>query len=349
MRTALRVLLRLCAVTGGSVAAVLLWSLISGASASAATPPSSPPAPACPDVQVIAVPGTGETNQAADPHHPVGMLAQVSQPLQKSLPGRVDTWYVPYVATAAPMGGGATYADSKAQAVSIATTKMAHTAATCTHTRFALTGYSQGAAAAGDLAAQIGHAHGPIPATKLVAVGLISDPNRAATGETLVGAPAPGTGLAGARPGGFGTVTNRVVTLCAPTDLFCATPPSSTGTAIVGRTMSTLSTAPDSPLGQLLRATSSPQAAIQALQQLGVHDLPTLITTLQRVLSPATMAQVGDLLHAFTPDAVHAQISAYASFMASGVHGSYTSLIVDGQGHTGTQWLTQWMHNQLTT
>jgi hypothetical protein len=63
----MRLPLRCLTVTTSILGAVFIWSLATASTASAATP-------ACPGVQVIAIPGTWETNRAADPQHAVGLL-----------------------------------------------------------------------------------------------------------------------------------------------------------------------------------------------------------------------------------------------------------------------------------
>lgn len=48
-----------------------------------------------------------------------------------------------------------------------------------------------------------------------------------------------------------------------------------------------------------------------------------------------------------TPDAILAQVNSYQAFIASGVHSSYGTYIIDGQGNTATQWLSQWFQDHL--
>lgn len=100
---------------------------------------------------------------------------------------------------------------------------IADMAARCSATRFALVGYSQGADAAGDLAAEIGSGHGVVPPERVAAVGLLSDPRRGPT-DALIGPPVPGAGAGGARIGGFGFLSQNVRTFCAAGDLYCSVP-----------------------------------------------------------------------------------------------------------------------------
>lgn len=178
----------------------------------------------CPDVQVVFVPGTYETKPGADPAVPVGLLTAVSGPLVKRFqgqPGRVSTYFVPYLAQ---FGNPTPYPDSEQDGVKQATAAIAATAKQCPAASFALVGFSQGAASAGDLATTIGQGGGVIPAEKLIGVGLVSDPNRNPSTEKLIGPAVDGAGLGGFRPKDFGAVADRVVTFCAPGDLICATP-----------------------------------------------------------------------------------------------------------------------------
>ncbi|WP_237713765.1 cutinase family protein, partial [Rhodococcus sp. P14] len=130
---------------------------------SAVTAPAVQADPAgCPKLQVVAVPGTWETSNTPAPQRGNGMLAAVTSNLP---PGaRVD--YVRYAATAFPWEGEV-YGVSRQQAVDNARGIVAATAAACPEARFALVGYSQGADAAGDLAAEIGTGFGVVPPHRL--------------------------------------------------------------------------------------------------------------------------------------------------------------------------------------
>lgn len=105
----------------------------------------------------------------------------------------------------------------------------------CSSTRVVLAGYSQGADVAGDDATEIGNNRGPIAASRIVAVALISDPRRSSDTPQL-GTQSPGEGIAGPRQHDFGTLTNRVRTLCATGDIYCSTTPqASPALAALGR------------------------------------------------------------------------------------------------------------------
>ncbi|RMI34432.1 cutinase family protein [Nocardia stercoris] len=172
----------------------------------------------CPSVEVIAIPGTLETGpHRLDGVRGHGMLSGVTNGLGDS--HQVD--YIDYPATAV-WWDGEVYGTSKHKAVDNARGLIAEMAARCATTQFAVVGYSQGADAAGDLAAEIGTGHGVIPPERFAGAGLISDPSRSPA-DIQVGPPAPGAGAEGSRPGGFGFVNDRVRTVCIADDLYCAT------------------------------------------------------------------------------------------------------------------------------
>ncbi|MFF7938256.1 cutinase family protein [Nocardia gamkensis] len=176
---------------------------------------SASAAPGCPSLYVVAIPGTWETGRDKTPQP--GMLAGVT----RGLPGSAEVDYVTYAATAFPWEGEI-YGNSKKEAVDNARGLIANMAQQCGATRIALVGYSQGADAAGDLAAEIGTGLSVVPADRIAGVGLISDPRRSPT-DVQVGPVAPGAGAGGPRVGGFGWVSDRTRTICALDDLYCAT------------------------------------------------------------------------------------------------------------------------------
>ena len=90
---------------------------------------------------------------------------------------------------------------------------------------FILTGFSQGADVAGDVAAAIGHNRGVVPANRLLGVALVADPS-APVGQPTIGLTDPGMGFAGVRSGGFGSLTQRngLLSVCAPRDYYCNLP-----------------------------------------------------------------------------------------------------------------------------
>lgn len=211
-----------------------------GPSATTTAPKPSKPA-GCPDMQIIYIPGTYETNPAANPAIPVGLLKAVADPLANRFsdqPGRLSNYFVPYLAQ---FGNPTPYPASEQDGVRAASAAMAATAQRCPAAVFGLVGFSQGAASAGDLATAIGQGGGVIPAQKLLGVGLVSDPNRNPATEKLIGPQVGGSGLGGPRPQNFGAVGDRVVTFCAPGDLICATPDSARNLANLSATLGLIS------------------------------------------------------------------------------------------------------------
>ena len=194
----------------GAVAAALV-ATASGAlvvgTATASADPSD-----CPGLYVLAVPGTWETGGNA-----TGMLANATN----GLPGNVSTEYVSYSATAFPWEAEV-YGRSKQQAVERGRAMIAGVASRCGASRIAIVGFSQGADAAGDIAAEIGTGIGVVPANRVVAVALLSDPSRSPS-DVMVGPPVGGFGAGGPRVGGFGFVTPVVKSFCTPGDLYCST------------------------------------------------------------------------------------------------------------------------------
>ncbi|WP_349239518.1 cutinase family protein [Nocardia sp. CC201C] len=284
-----------------AVAAGMVWA--TGAPRADAAPGD------CPALNVVAVPGTWETSRD-DPKQ--GMLSLVTN----GLPGSVRTDYVSYAATALPWEGEV-YGRSKREAVNAARGLIADMAARCGATRFALVGYSQGADAAGDLAAEIGTGLGVVPPDRVLAVGLLSDPRRSPT-DILVGPPVPGAGAGGARVGGFGWLAPKVRTICAAGDLYCSVPTDDLAGRFAG--FLTQLSAPD-PL------------------QFGNYAL-----TLQAILGEALTPGWNAILTAPADDPASEQWARQVEeFYRSGVHQSYPGYVVDANGTTATSWLRNWL------
>ncbi|MFI6867041.1 cutinase family protein [Nocardia sp. NPDC050406] len=282
------------------VAAGMLW---------AGGTPRAEAAPDCPDMNVIAVPGTWETSREESSQ---GMLSLVT----RGLPGSVRTDYVSYAATALPWEGEV-YGLSKRDGINTARGMIAQMAARCPATRFALIGYSQGADVAGDLAAEIGTGLGVVPPDRVAAVGLLSDPRRSVT-DMLVGPPVPGAGAGGARVGGFGWLTPKVRTFCADGDLYCSVPSDDLAGRFAG--FFTQLSAPD-PL------------------QVGNYVL-----SLQSILGEALFPGINAILAAPADDPAGEQwVRQVEEFLRSGAHQSYPSYVVDANGTTATRWLHNWL------
>ncbi|NDV08835.1 cutinase family protein [Rhodococcus sp. IEGM 248] len=166
------------------------------------------------------IPGTWETNENADPNQPVGMLAPVAEAIKAQNGARAQIYTLPYMARA--FDNGHTYADSKADAVSKATAVLKSWADKCRGAKITITGYSQGADAAGDLASAIGNDQGPVDADEVLGVALIADPGAGTKGAATVGPTTSGEGIAGPRSQGMGNLSGRVASICDPKDLYCS-------------------------------------------------------------------------------------------------------------------------------
>lgn len=190
--------------------------------ASGAVPAHAAPATAaassCAKYVAIMAPGTWETNAAANPTTPVGMLATVGNALKQKYGNDIEVYYPAYAASA--FDQGRTYADSKETGKSAINNILT---AACATSKFLLSGYSQGADAAGDIAAEIGNGRGVVPAARILGVGLVADPHQGTAGGTVVGPKVDGQGIGGVRPEGFGSLAPVVKQLCNPTDLYCST------------------------------------------------------------------------------------------------------------------------------
>jgi len=254
----------------------------------------------CPDLHVVVVPGTWETSHE-EPGK--GMLAGAAD----GLPGDVRVDYVTYAATAFPWEGEV-YGRSKREATDGARALIADVGRQCLSTRFALLGYSQGADAAGDVAAEIGTGLGVVPPNRVELVGLVADPRRSPT-DQLIGPPVAGAGASGPRLGGFGWLTPITYTFCAPGDLYCATPDGDFAARIAG----------------ILAQASDPGH----FYQLPAGDL------LADVLAAGGIGLLHDQLNNSAYEERRHQID---DFLASGAHQSYPQYRVAG-GDTAIGWL----------
>lgn len=180
-------------------------------------------APSCAPVTIVMMAGTGETNAAANPNVPVGMLKGVTDRVQAAAGNKVTVLFPAYSASA--FNKGLDYVQSKQTGIDA----LNHTLTSlCATTRIVFGGYSQGADVAGDVASNIGNNRGPISADRVIAVALLADPGRGTPGESLVGPNANrGVGMGGNRPGGMGSLAGRVATICdtgnntSPGDMYC--------------------------------------------------------------------------------------------------------------------------------
>ncbi len=285
----------------GASATVLSGLVFGGGSAGAD--------PGCPSLYVVAIPGTWETGKDKKPQP--GMLAGVT----RNLPSSAEVDYVTYAATAFPWEGEV-YGNSKKEATDRARGLITDMAKSCGATKIALVGYSQGADAAGDLAAEIGTGLGPIPADRVAGVGLISDPRRSPT-DVQVGAPAPGAGAGGPRVGGFGWLSDRTRTICALDDLYCATAPDDFVTRFAG----------------FMAQASDMNPANMWRYQIEAGNIMTDLFAHGGV--PALQAQL-------TESANEQRAKDLERFYKSQAHTLYGSYPVGG-GQTATSWMHNWI------
>ncbi|EOM76636.1 cutinase family protein [Rhodococcus rhodnii] len=210
-------------------------------------PPTAQPEH-CPDVQVVAIPGTWESSPTDDPYapqaNPASLMLNVTQPLQQQFePSRADVFTVPYVAqfsnpVAIPPDGQQSYNNSRGEGTQVARDFLVDRMAECGLTKYVLAGFSQGAVIAGDLASSIGRGDGPVAAEDVLGVALIADgrrdpahgipvgPEPAGVGAelSLAGLDVPGITMTGARENGFGELDDRTYQICAPSDGICDAP-----------------------------------------------------------------------------------------------------------------------------
>gem|GEM_PF-4023344 len=205
---------------------------------------SARPISDCPDLHVVAVPGTLDSSVNRDPHDQRSVLAPVIADAERDAPaGSMQTTYVPYPADFGYTSDGTPYAQSVDAGVAATEAQIAQIAQRCgADTEIAIVGYSQGADIANRVAADIGSGDGPVPASRVRGVYLISDPNRGVGADLVPGAPglsaplngarttaarsdaALGAGIGSARGAEFGQLTGRVVSLCMTGDFACAIP-----------------------------------------------------------------------------------------------------------------------------
>ncbi|RDI48457.1 cutinase family protein [Nocardia mexicana] len=236
------------------VVVLLLWYLLAGVLRIPKPTPPKPRPPAtqpahCPDVQLLSIPGTWESNSGDDPENPsanpASLMLNISNPVREQFPQeRLDVYTVPYVAQfsnpiAIPPDGQQSYNNSRSEGTRRATDELTSMAKECPLTSYVIAGFSQGAVIGGDLAAQIGAGKGPVSPDRVLGVMLIADgrrdfgsgqateigPNPPGVGAevALKGLTVPGISMTGPRQG-FGKLADRTYTICAPGDLICDAP-----------------------------------------------------------------------------------------------------------------------------
>jgi hypothetical protein len=219
----------------------------------------------CPDVQVIAVPGTWESSPQDNPitptFNPRALLLNVTGPIVQQFPAaRVQTYTVPYTAQFHnPMStdGQMNYNDSRAEGTKAMVAALTDINTKCPLTSYVLIGFSQGAVIAGDIASDIGNGRGPVDDDLVLGVTLIADGRRQPGVGNEIGPDPQGVGveitlhevpilagmgltMTGPRPGGFDVLNNKTNEICAPGDLICAAPKEAFSPANLNNTIGTL-------------------------------------------------------------------------------------------------------------
>ncbi|MEJ4113563.1 cutinase family protein [Corynebacterium kroppenstedtii] len=207
----------------------------------------------CAAVEVIAVPGTGESSIHDDPMNPSEFPHALLQGVTGPLKGKFDSstvkvWTANYPAQLKTLAAlnQMNYVDSVNEGVRIVNAELSATHEHCPATKFIIMGFSQGAAVAGDIASDIGNNRGVVPSDTVAGVTALADPRRVSgEGHTvgaqphgvgseialqpfaqLLGHVVPGLTARGPRPGGMGDLNDRVNEICAPGDGICDMPTS---------------------------------------------------------------------------------------------------------------------------
>jgi hypothetical protein len=234
----------------------------------------------CPDVQLIAIPGTWESSLQDDPLNPVqfpkALLLNVTRPIREQFnSSRVETYTVPYTAQFRnPMGGPPqmSYNDSRAEGTRAAVKAMTDMNAKCPLTGYVVVGFSQGAVIAGDIASDVGNGRGPVDDDLVLGVTLIADGRRQQGVGQEIGPNPPGEGaevvlhevpvlstlgltMTGPRPGGFGALNDKTNEICGAGDLICAAPPEAFSLANLPRTLDILAGGAGAPVHALYATT----------------------------------------------------------------------------------------------
>jgi Cutinase len=247
----------------------------------AVPPTSKKPRPefqdaSCPDVSMISIPGTWETSPTDDPLNPTqfpnSLMLKVTNPIRAQFgPERLEIFTVPYTAQFHnPLSADKqmSYNDSRAEGTRAAVKAMTDMNNRCPLTSFVLTGFSQGAVIAGDMASDIGNGRGPVDEDLVLGVTLIADgrrqdnvgqdigPNPDGQGAEITLHEVPtlsalGLTMSGPRPGGFGMLNDRTNEICAAGDLICAAPESAFNITELPRTLEVLSGGAGQPVHAL--------------------------------------------------------------------------------------------------
>ena len=219
-----------------------------------AAPPQPQQPEWCPRVEFISAPGTWESAADDDPINPSAnprsFMLSITKPLQEAYGDDVKVWTLPYTAQFKNINAQheMSYDDSRNEGTAKMNDELRSVHQSCPATKFILSGFSQGAVIAGDVADEIGGGQGVVPAENIAGVALIADgrrqngvgqnPGRKVGGvgaeialqpvSGLVQPIVPGASMRGARQNGFGSLADRTFQICAPNDSVCDAPPNVT-------------------------------------------------------------------------------------------------------------------------
>lgn len=252
---------------------------------STSTPRAKKPRPAfqdasCPDVQLVAIPGTWESSRTDDPlnpsQFPIALLLNVTRPIAHDFAAdRVQTYTVPYTAEFHnPLSNDKqmSYNESRAEGTRATIKAITDLNEKCPLTSYVLVGFSQGAVIAGDIANLIGNGRGPVDEDLVLGVTLIADGRRQDGVGQPVGPNPPGQGveitlsevpilsgmgltMTGPRPGGFGALNDRTFEICGAGDLICGAPQEAFSIANLPATLDTLAGGAANPVHALYGTT----------------------------------------------------------------------------------------------
>jgi hypothetical protein len=164
------------------------------------------------------------------------------------------------------------YDDSRAEGTRATVQAMTDMNSKCPLTSYVLTGFSQGAVIAGDIASDIGNGRGPVDDDLVIGVTLIADGRRQQGVGKDIGPDPPGEGaevtlhevpmlsglglsMTGPRPGGFGALDGKTNEICAPGDLICAAPEQAFSVANLPNTLNTLAGGAGQPVHAMYATT----------------------------------------------------------------------------------------------
>lgn len=230
----------------------------------------------CPRWTALLVAGTYETTSTANGQPTSGILTQLGQSLTARYGSDIEVRTL-----AAPTSGAGSVSGADLTAA---------VSGLCSDTRVVLAGYGQGAEVTGDLATTIGNNKGPIPASRVVAVALVSDPRRDTT-TTQLDTSVSGQGVTGPRSQSFGELTERVRTLCLEGDSYCSTSAESSPVlAAVNRALAATSTTSE-PAPTATAAT--PTAKVPTT----TTSAPTTTTSTGQLSASQVLAQVVTVLN----------------------------------------------------